>query len=153
MKNSNLRIVCFTYRELLHNLFKRVLLLAGKLAGYKGFAVLLATVLLYFGHIGEAVWASVVVSALCGAVLPKAFGAASSWETNFNAGESKNEKYLYNAKSFGRAAGSRRGVSLSCGQVLQRGKDRVREAFRNAGDSAGADDGKREAYGGDRENP
>lgn len=149
MKNSNSGVVCFTYSELFHNLLKRVLLLAGKLAGYKGFAVLLATVLLYYGHIGEAVWASVVVSALCGAVLPKAFGASSGWEPNFNTGDIGNEKYSNAAKSFGRAAGSRRSVSDARGEVLRRGKDRVRDAFRNAGAAAGEDTGKRESYGGD----
>ena len=149
MKNSNSGIVCFTYSELFHNLLKRVLLLAGKLAGYKGFAVLLATVLLFCGHVGEAVWASVVVSALCGAVLPKAFGAASVFEADFYTGESKNEKYSCNAKKFGRAAGSRRGVAVSRGDILRRGKERIREAFRNSGDSAGADTGKRETHGGD----
>ena len=35
MKNSNSGIVCLTYSELFHNLLKRVLLLAGKPAGYK----------------------------------------------------------------------------------------------------------------------
>ena len=41
----------FTYAELFQNVFKRLLLLAGKLAGYKGFAVLIATVLLRLGYI------------------------------------------------------------------------------------------------------
>lgn len=61
----------FSYHALVSNIIKRVLLLAGKLAGYKGFAVLVATMLLCRGIIGEAAWASVVISALCGAVVPK----------------------------------------------------------------------------------
>lgn len=63
----------FSYHELISNIIKRLLLLAGKLAGYKGFAVLVATVLLCRGLIGEAAWASVIISALCGAVVPKTF--------------------------------------------------------------------------------
>ncbi|WP_294431718.1 hypothetical protein [uncultured Treponema sp.] len=63
----------FSYHTLVSNIIKRVLLLAGKLAGYKGFAVLVATMLLCRDIIGEAAWASVVISALCGAVVPKTF--------------------------------------------------------------------------------
>lgn len=61
----------FSYHALINNFIKRVLLLAGKLAGYKGFAVLVATMLLCHGNIGETTWAAVVISALCGAVIPK----------------------------------------------------------------------------------
>lgn len=50
-----------TYAELLSNILKRFLLLCGKLAGYKGFAVLVATVLLKSGYIGETACASVSV--------------------------------------------------------------------------------------------
>lgn len=66
-----MRIIENSYHELMANIIKRLLLLAGKLAGYKGVAVLVATVLLCRKSIGEAAWASVVISALCGVVMPK----------------------------------------------------------------------------------
>lgn len=48
---TKIESIHFTYAELFQNVFKRLLLLAGKLAGYKGFAVLITTVLLRLGYI------------------------------------------------------------------------------------------------------
>ena len=69
-----MRRIDFSYPELLSNIVKRLLLLIGKFAGYKGAAVLIATMLLCKGYIGEAAWASVIISALCGFIMPKTLG-------------------------------------------------------------------------------
>ena len=68
-----MRRIDFSYPELLSNIAKRLLLLIGKFAGYKGAAVLIATMLLCKGYVGEAAWASVIISALCGFIMPKTF--------------------------------------------------------------------------------
>lgn len=95
---TKIESIHFTYAELFQNVFKRLLLLAGKLAGYKGFAVLIATVLLRLGYIGDAAWASVVISALCGAVLPKALGSYAAMDSSMDVGGKENEPFSYNAK-------------------------------------------------------
>ena len=64
-------VIEMSYGGLISNIIKRLLMLAGKFAGYKGAAVLIATMLLCKGYVGEAAWASVIISALCGAVVPK----------------------------------------------------------------------------------
>ena len=115
----------FSYHALISNFIKRVLLLAGKLAGYKGFAVLLATMLLSRGIIGEAAWTSVVISALCGAIVPKTFS---------NIGVKQNEKDDYSYD--GRAGGTVAKPSPSRGKAVSEGKKRIRNAVESAGRTA-----------------
>lgn len=122
----------FSYSELVANIVKRFLLLAGKLAGYKGFAVLVATVLLYAGHIGEAAWASVIISALCGAIVPKAvgnFGNTISEFVSMSNGENRNEKTAnYNQRSSRAVARP----SDSGKRAVENGKRKIREAVERA---------------------
>jgi hypothetical protein len=68
---ENISMIEFTYAELTSNIIKRLLLLIGKLTGYKGAAVVIATKLLISGYIGETAWVSAVISALCGIIMPK----------------------------------------------------------------------------------
>lgn len=121
----------FSYHALVSNIIKRVLLLAGKLAGYKGFAVLVATMLLCRDIIGEAAWASVVISALCGAVVPKTF-------SNIGVKENENDDYSYG----GRAAGTAYKPSPSCGKAVSEGKKRIRNAVESAGRRADSGTGE-----------
>ncbi|MBP3773301.1 MAG: hypothetical protein J6I53_11540 [Treponema sp.] len=122
----------FSYHELITNIVKRFLLLAGKLAGYKGFAVLVATVLLRAGYVGEAAWASVIISALCGAVLPKAvgnFGSSISEFVSMSNGEYRNEKTAnYNLRT-SRAVSK---PSDSGKRAVENGKRKIREAVERA---------------------
>ena len=114
-------VIEMSYGGLISNIIKRLLMLAGKLAGYKGFAVLVATVLLCKGNIGEAAWASVIVSALCGFIMPKTLG---------NIGEKQNEKDF--DWSYGRATGSVIEPSPSCRKTISRGQQRIRAAVESA---------------------
>lgn len=128
--------ICATYTELFSNIFKRILLLLGKLAGYKGFAVLVATVLLKSGYIGEGAWATVVVSALCGMIVPKAFTAAGGVGGSF-AGQGFTEEEDYEKKYFDESAGgfyssSRRKSTAGRSEASEAGKKRIREAFERA---------------------
>ena len=135
---TKIESIHFTYAELFQNVFKRLLLLAGKLAGYKGFAVLIATVLLRLGYIGDAAWASVVISALCGTVLPKALGSYASMDV----GGKENEPFSYNAKNSRRGSGGKHGFSGECRKIVSDGKSRIRNAVKNAGLAAGSDSGQ-----------
>ena len=134
---TKIESIHFTYAELFQNVFKRLLLLAGKLAGYKGFAVLIATVLLRLGYIGDAVWASVVISSLCGAVLPKALGTAM--DSSMDVGGKDNETFTYNAKGMRRGFGVKHSFSGECRKVVSNGKSRIRSAVKNAELAAGSD--------------
>ncbi len=128
--------ICVTYTELFSNIFKRILLLLGKLAGYKGFAVLVATVLLKRGYVGEGAWATVVVSSLCGMIVPKAFTAAGGLGGSF-AGQGFTEEEDYEKKYFDESAGGfysssrRKHKGRSC-RAAGAGKKRIREAFERA---------------------
>lgn len=122
----------FSYCELLTNILKRILLLAGKLAGYKGFAVLVATVLLRAGYVGEAAWASVIISALCGAVLPKAVGNFGNTISEFvseNKGGNQNEKITNYNQRVSRAVAK---PSDSGKRAVENGKRKIREAVERA---------------------
>ena len=124
-------VIEMSYGGLISNIIKRLLMLAGKLAGYKGFAVLVATVLLCKGNIGEAAWASVIISALCGAVVPKTISIL---------GGKQNEKDF--DWSDGRAAGAAIEPSPSCRKTISRGQQRIRaavESARRRADSAAGD--------------
>ena len=127
---TKIESIHFTYAELFQNVFKRLLLLAGKLAGYKGFAVLIATVLLRLGYIGDAAWASVVISALCGAVLPKALGSYAAMDSSMDVGGKENEPLSYNAKNSRRGSGGKHGFSGECRKIVSDGKSRIRSAGR-----------------------
>lgn len=48
-------------------LLKRLVLLAAKLLGFKGFCLFLATLLLCLGRVGEDVWLTLVVTLVCSA--------------------------------------------------------------------------------------
>ena len=122
----------FSYRELVTNIVKRFLLLIGKLAGYKGFAVLVATILLRAGYVGEVAWASVIISALCGAVLPKAvgnFGNTVSEFVSMSNGEYRNEKTANYNQRFSRAVAK---PSDSGKRAIESGKRKIREAVERA---------------------
>lgn len=131
--------ICASYGELFSNILKRFLLLLGKLAGYKGVALLVATVLLRKGCIGEGAWASVVISALCGAAVPKTFGQSlrgfgSIDNSNSNYEGEKNEMLIENSGgSYGsvpRASGAGRGA-------VTEGKRRIRAALERGGERPG----------------
>lgn len=139
---TKIESIHFTYAELFQNVFKRLLLLAGKLAGYKGFAVLIATVLLRLGYIGDAAWASVVISALCGTVLPKALGSYAAMDSSMDVGCKENEPFSYNAKNSRRGSGGKHGFSGECRKIVSDGKSRIRNAVKNAGLAAGSDSGQ-----------
>lgn len=139
---TKIESIHFTYAELFQNVFKRLLLLAGKLAGYKGFAVLITTVLLRLGYIGDAAWAYVVISALCGAVLPKALGSYAAMDSSMDVGGKENEPFSYNAKNSRRGSGGRHGFSGECRKIVSDGKSRIRSAVKNAGLAAGAGSGQ-----------
>lgn len=130
---TKIESIDFSYAELFQNVFKRLLLLAGKLAGYKGVAVLIATVLLGLGYIGDAVWASVVISSLCGAVLPKALGSYTAMDSSMDVGGKDNETFTYNAKGMRRGSSAKRSFSGECRKVVSNGKSRIRSAVKNAG--------------------
>lgn len=134
--------VDFSYAELFQNVLKRLLLLAGKLAGYKGFAVLIATVLLGLGYIGDAAWASVVISALCGTVLPKALGSYAAMDSSMDVGGKENEPFAYNAKNSRRGSGGKRGFSCERRKIISDGKSRIRRAIENAGLASGSGSGQ-----------
>lgn len=130
-----------TYADLASNILKRLLLLCGKLAGYKGFAVLVATVLLKSGYIGEAAWASVVVSALCGMVVPKAFnGSLRNNHLNDNSDDcfgndfyDMGEKYeRISYKGGGVSSASVRGGANAGRRAVTEGKQRIRDALGSA---------------------
>lgn len=125
-------MIDFSYSELVKNIIKRLLLLAGKLAGYKGFAVLVATVLLRSGYVGEAAWASVIISALCGVIVPKAAANLGNSIPNLEAkykGEKKDEK---NAKCNQPAYHTVAKPSDSGRRALESGKRKIREALQRA---------------------
>lgn len=131
--------ICASYGELFSNIFKRLLLLLGKLAGYKGVALLVATVLLRKGCIGEGAWASVVISALCGAVVPKTFGSSlrgfgSIDNSNISYEGEKNEMLVENG------GGSRGSVPCASGAgrgAVIEGKRRIRAALERGRESPG----------------
>ena len=79
---ENINMIEFTYAELSSNIIKRLLLLIGKLAGYKGAAVVIATKLLISGYIGETAWVSTVISALCGIIMPKTLSKIKGEKTD-----------------------------------------------------------------------
>lgn len=114
-------VIEMTVRELLANAVKRLLLLAGKLAGYKGFAVLVATVLLCRGFIGEAAWTSVIISALCGIVVPKTF-------SNMGVNQNENEPF----KNISRVSRTVVKPSDSGRIAVSKGKTRIRKAVESA---------------------
>ena len=116
-----MRRIDFSYPELLSNIVKRLLLLIGKFAGYEGAAVLIATMLLCKGYVGEAAWASVIISALCGFIMPKTLG---------NIGEKQNVKDF--DWSDGRAAGAVIEPSPSCRKTISKGRQRIRAAVESA---------------------
>ncbi len=122
----------FTYRELVTNIVKRILLLAGKLAGYKGFAVFVATLLLRAGLIGEAAWTSVIISALCGMIVPKAvgnFGSSISELISENKGEKLYEK---NTNHNQHVSCTVTKPSDSGKRAVENGKRKIREAVERA---------------------
>ena len=122
----------FSYRELITNIVKRLLLLAGKLAGYKGFAVLVATVLLCAGYVGEAAWASVIISALCGAVLPKAVGNLGNTVSGF-VSENKGEKFYEKTANHNQRASRAVAKPSDLGRrAIEDGKRKIREAVERA---------------------
>ena len=136
------------YGELLTNIVKRFLLLLGKLCGYKGFSVFLATMLLIYEVIGEGVWVSVVISALCGFVVPKTagirgeglYGAQTAGEEKIYEGENKDEKsdrkdFAKNKRNFNNASAS---LSTSGRRAVNSGKERIRNAVNNAFRNAGS---------------
>ena len=56
-----------SFGECLGYLFRRAVLLAAKLLGFKGFCLFLATLLLCLGRVGEDVWLTLVVTLVCSA--------------------------------------------------------------------------------------
>lgn len=131
-RNKNMRRIDFSYPELLSNIVKRLLLLIGKFAGYKGAAVLIATMLLCKGYVGEAAWASVIISALCGFIMPKTLGTI---------GEKQNDSYFSEINN--RTSGTDNKSSASCRKTISEGKQRIRDAVvsaRRGADSAAGDD-------------
>ena len=121
-------VIEMSYGGLISNIIKRLLMLAGKLAGYKGFAVLVATVLLCKGNIGEAAWASVIISALCGFIMPKTLG---------NIGGKQNDSYFSEINN--RTSGTGNKPSASCRKTISEGKQRIREAVVSARRGADSD--------------
>lgn len=137
-----------SYGELLSNIVKRFLLLLGKLCGYKGFSVFLATMLLVYGVIGDGVWVSVVISALCGFVVPKTAGIRgdglcglqTAAEEKVYEGENKDEKndgngFIKSKRDFNNASD---GLSPCGRRAVSRGKERIRSAVNNAFRNAGS---------------
>ena len=127
-RNKNMRRIDFSYPELLSNIVKRLLLLIGKFAGYKGAAVLIATMLLCKGYVGEAAWASVIISALCGFIMPKTLGTI---------GEKQNDSYFSEFNN--RASGTDNKPSASGRKTISEGKQRIREAVESAGRNSDCD--------------
>lgn len=127
-----MRRIDFSYPELLSNIVKRLLLLIGKFTGYKGAAVLIATMLLCKGYVGEAAWASVIISALCGFIMPKTLGTI---------GGKQNDSYFSEINN--RTSGTGNKPSASCRKTISEGKQRIRDAVvsaRRRADSAAGDD-------------
>ena len=114
------------------NIVKRILLLTGKLAGYKGFAVLVATILLRAGYVGEAAWASVIISALCGAVLPKAVGNFGSSISDFYSENKGGKLYENTANHNQRTSRAVAKPSDSGKRAIENGKRKIREAVERA---------------------
>ena len=123
-----MRRIDFSYPELLSNIAKRLLLLIGKFAGYKGAAVLIATMLLCKGYIGEAAWASVIISALCGFIMPKTLGTI---------GGKQNDSYFSEINN--RDSGTGNKLSASCRKTISEGKQRIRDAVVSARRRADSD--------------